>query len=175
MSCNGSALPTITLMPKLPSRQAQRSARARERIVQAAVTVFALKGYAAASMDDVRLAAGCSKGGLYHHFPGKGALLAAAVDGLAELADQLPPDSAEPAAALARARLLVELWGEVARDRSLRERLARRYAERRGPEAPLADPVSEMLRLGGVVRLITQASATDPVEAARRLGIGRAA
>ena len=58
-----------------PNRQTVRSQNARGSIVQAALTVFALKGYAAASMDDVCMAAGCSKGGLYHHFRTKNALL----------------------------------------------------------------------------------------------------
>ena len=61
------------------NRQMLRSQAAQDNIVQAALTVFALKGYALASMDDVCMAAGCSKGGLYHHFRTKHALLTAVV------------------------------------------------------------------------------------------------
>ena len=50
----------------------------RSRLLDAAATVFLAHGYAAASMDMVRQAAGVSNGSLYHHFPSK-ALLADAL------------------------------------------------------------------------------------------------
>lgn len=46
----------------------------RARLLQAAAQVFLEHGLAAASMDQVRLAAGVSNGSLYHHFPTKAAL-----------------------------------------------------------------------------------------------------
>ncbi len=43
----------------------------RSRLLDAAATVFLAHGYAAASMDMVRQAAGVSNGSLYHHYPTK--------------------------------------------------------------------------------------------------------
>ncbi|HXK34141.1 MAG TPA: helix-turn-helix domain-containing protein, partial [Dehalococcoidia bacterium] len=109
------------------NRQAQRSRTARDHIVRAALGVFALKGYVAASMDDICLAAGCSKGGLYHHFPNKGQVLSSVVKLLIEVDGILPPlDRAAaatgvPAASLGR--VLIEVWAEAARDDALRAQL----------------------------------------------------
>jgi AcrR family transcriptional regulator len=50
----------------------------REKLLDAAATVFLAHGFSAASMDMVRQEAGVSNGSLYHHFPTK-ALLADAL------------------------------------------------------------------------------------------------
>ena len=52
-------------------------AQARRRLLDAARTVFAARGYHAASMNDVARAAGVAKAGVYHYFAGKHALLEA--------------------------------------------------------------------------------------------------
>jgi AcrR family transcriptional regulator len=49
----------------------------RRAILDAARRVFALKGYADASLDDIVGPAGLTKGALYHHFKNKAALLEA--------------------------------------------------------------------------------------------------
>jgi AcrR family transcriptional regulator len=46
----------------------------RERLLEAGARVFLAHGYAGASMDQVRQAAGVSNGSLYHHFPTKARL-----------------------------------------------------------------------------------------------------
>src|SRR5689334_6572093 len=46
----------------------------RDKLLDAAAAVFYEHGYSAASMDQVRQAAGVSNGSLYHHFPTKAAL-----------------------------------------------------------------------------------------------------
>ncbi len=118
-------------MEAKPNRQAQRSQSARDQITQAALTVFALKGYAAASMDDVCMAAGCSKGGLYHHFPSKQAILAGVVERLTASGALLPPFQAAegqlalPAAAIGR--VLLEIWAEASHDAELRQLLRAGY------------------------------------------------
>lgn len=43
----------------------------KQRIVDCAKALFSQKGYAATSIQDICKAAGCSKGGLYHHFLNK--------------------------------------------------------------------------------------------------------
>ncbi|MCX7623325.1 MAG: TetR/AcrR family transcriptional regulator [Thermomicrobium sp.] len=67
-----------------PVVQARARAR-RERILDAALQVFARRGYRDATMDEVADAAATSKGGLYFHFPGKEALFLALLERSAEL------------------------------------------------------------------------------------------
>ena len=55
----------------------------RERILHAALTVFARKGYHKALVDDIVRASRTSKGAVYHHFPNKEALFLALVDDFA--------------------------------------------------------------------------------------------
>jgi len=58
-------------------------AATRDRILQAALSTFAEKGYHRALVDDIVRASGTSKGAVYHHFPNKEALFLALVDDLA--------------------------------------------------------------------------------------------
>ena len=46
----------------------------RDRILDAALEVFAGKGYHRAIVDDIVRASGTSKGAVYHHFPNKEAV-----------------------------------------------------------------------------------------------------
>ena len=48
---------------------------ARDRVLDAAVELFAERGYDATSVAEVVARAGVAKGGFYHHFPSKEALL----------------------------------------------------------------------------------------------------
>jgi TetR/AcrR family transcriptional regulator, fatty acid metabolism regulator protein len=52
----------------------------RERILRAALEVFAEKGYHRASVDDIVRASGTSKGAVYHHFAAKETMFVALVD-----------------------------------------------------------------------------------------------
>jgi len=52
----------------------------RVEILEAARTLFANQGYGACQMEDIRKAAGLSRGGLYHHFDNKAAILAALIE-----------------------------------------------------------------------------------------------
>lgn len=54
----------------------------RERILDAAMEIFARYGYRRASMDQVAEAAGLTRQAVYHHFPGKEALFRAGVEAL---------------------------------------------------------------------------------------------
>jgi AcrR family transcriptional regulator len=64
----------------------QRASRisTRDRILDAALEVFAGKGYHRAIVDDIVRASGTSKGAVYHHFPNKEAVFLALVDDFAE-------------------------------------------------------------------------------------------
>jgi len=156
--------------------QAARSQAAREQITQAALTVFALKGYAASSMDDICLAAGCSKGGLYHHFRTKTAVLSGVVDRLAARGSLMPPFAAEPTLTPpALGRVLIEIWAEAARDTGLRTQLRGAYEAL--IDAHLSDDggLARMLRIGTLIQLLTRGDEIDADAVARRLGIEKAA
>jgi AcrR family transcriptional regulator len=73
----------------------------RERILDAAARVFALKGYQAASLDEVARAAGMTKGAIYWHFRSKSDLFFALLDYKYEQNIQPVPDELRAAAAAA--------------------------------------------------------------------------
>lgn len=159
--------------------QAERTQTARTQIVQAALTVFALKGYAAASMDDVCLAAGCSKGGLYHHFATKSAVLAGVVDKLALSGVLTPPFASatgdvqlQPAAI---GRVLIEVWAEASRDDALRAQLRTCYEASLEASMRQSTSLIDILRIGAVIQLLARSGDVDDEEAVRRLGIETAA
>lgn len=164
-----------------PNRQTVRSQNARDNIVQAALTVFALKGYATASMDDVCMAAGCSKGGLYHHFRTKNAVLRGVVSRLAQTGALLPPfagsDGAASLPAASLGRVLIDIWAAAARDAELRAQLLAGYEAHldTSMQTPNGLRLSELLRIGALIQLLTRGDELDADEAARRLGIGQAA
>jgi AcrR family transcriptional regulator len=79
--------PTATdRRPPARRTQADRSAQTRTALVTAARELFAEKGFAATSRDEIAARAGVTRGALYHHFDSKTALAAAVV---AELEDEL--------------------------------------------------------------------------------------
>ena len=63
-------------------QRAQMMEETRVRLIRAARTVFAEKGYAAASMDELTAAAGLTRGALYHNFGDKKGLLRAVIEQL---------------------------------------------------------------------------------------------
>lgn len=56
----------------------------RDEILEIAVGLFAARGYHGVSMDDIGTAAGVTGPALYHHFAGKEAMLAAALEPVSE-------------------------------------------------------------------------------------------
>ncbi len=71
-------------MASLKEKIAPAKPGTRERILAAALEVFARKGYHRALVDDIVRASGTSKGAVYHHFPTKEALFLALVDEFAQ-------------------------------------------------------------------------------------------
>jgi TetR/AcrR family transcriptional regulator, fatty acid metabolism regulator protein len=63
----------------------ERSITRQERILDAALDVFAEQGYQQATVDDIASSARTSKGGIYFHFPGKDAIFLALLDRSASL------------------------------------------------------------------------------------------
>ena len=60
----------------------------RDRILVAAVDVFARKGYHGAGVEDIVAASGTSKGAFYHYFASKQAIFLTLMDNLAEVVEQ---------------------------------------------------------------------------------------
>ena len=58
----------------------QRSEETRTRIIDSAIKLFSIRGFNAASVDDICKEAGISKGAFYHHFESKQALFLALLD-----------------------------------------------------------------------------------------------
>ena len=63
----------------MPARQ-ERSVTRHEKILDAALDVFAERGYQEATVDEIASSAQTSKGGIYFHFPGKDAIFLALLD-----------------------------------------------------------------------------------------------
>lgn len=161
-----------------PRTQAARSQAARDSITQAALTVFAFKGFASASMDDICMAAGCSKGGLYHHFPTKGSVLAGVVDRLGETGALVPPFNMSergPLGPEALGRVLIEIWAQAARDEALRHQLRAAYEARLDGDLRRGAGLGAILRIGTLIQLLTRGDLADADEIAVRLGIEHAA
>lgn len=64
-------------MPPARSPRSEATAATRAGLLDAATALFAERGYAGTSIDDVAAAAGMTKGAVYHHFAGKAALFEA--------------------------------------------------------------------------------------------------
>jgi AcrR family transcriptional regulator len=60
----------------------------RDRLLQAAMNVFAVKGYHGAIVDDIVAASETSKGAFYHYFPSKQGIFLTLMDALGELVEE---------------------------------------------------------------------------------------
>ncbi len=114
----------------------QRSEETRERILNAAVKKFGAAGYEAASVDDICVEAGVSKGAFYHHFPSKQSVFLALMNDwltlidlgmegfrkdtvpatLVQMTDLLPGVFA---AAEDRLPMFLEFWLQASRDKKV--------------------------------------------------------
>jgi len=129
-------------MPRGQFDRSERKAATRTRLLQAAARVYARRGFAGATLDEVAGEAGFTKGAVYAHFGSKENLL------LALLGEHLAGQIAEQLELFDRARaswerplagsdswmermredpdpfrLFVELWSYAQRDENLRKRL----------------------------------------------------
>src|SRR5262245_40465830 len=151
--------------------QQRRSVRTREHILTMALAAFAHKGYSETSMEDICRESGCSKGGLYHHFPTKEAVLLGVIGRLRRLDGLQPPlDGIAAATGLPEAglsRLLLDLWAEASRSREIRALLSGTVEG----EPPLV----AVLRIGALVQRLTLHTDLAAITAPERLGIPRAA
>jgi AcrR family transcriptional regulator len=123
--------------------QSERRAETRGRLLDAARSVFAGRGYHAASLDLVSERAGCTKGALYHHFGSKEGLLLALLDQqvAGRLTQARARDGGLPSDKMPFDHeftlLFLEFVCAAARDPKLRRRLAARLRSARAETADL--------------------------------------
>ena len=116
-------LPGLAPGPFPGRKQTMQRTETRRRILDAALHLFSQKGYHHTRMDDIVRASGVSKGGVYHHFPGKETLFFTLMDEFAGLleqrlrraVDQAPSDTARLTAALEEGMRLLERYHLLAK------------------------------------------------------------
>lgn len=125
----------------------QSKAQTRERLLVAARTVFARRGFHGASVEEIAAEAGFSTGALYSNFEGKEDLflvlmdhvidtyaqeISAEVDGLSSVAERARDGARHWMEIVEREpemlMLFVEFWAYAARDPGARERVAASFA-----------------------------------------------
>jgi AcrR family transcriptional regulator len=138
-------------VPRGEFDRSARRAQTRARLLEAAARVYARRGFAGATLEEVAAEAGFTKGAVYGHFGSKEKLLLALVEEYlaGQVVEQMAlfdRDRATWERPLAgserwmerlqespdRFRLFVELWVYAQRDEGLRERLAGGLAGLRG-------------------------------------------
>ena len=146
------------------TRRTGYSSSTKRALLENATQLFAAHGYAGTSLDEVVAAARVTKGALYHHFPSKQALLAAALDEALEGLDTAVAEAARAtdgrsahdrlrATVLAAVRLLAEHRPAVTLLLRVRGNSALEIAaldRRRRIDVELADLVTEAVAEGSV-------------------------
>jgi TetR/AcrR family fatty acid metabolism transcriptional regulator len=74
-------------MKSAMARKATLDTPTRDRLIQAAMDVFAERGYHGATVDDIVAASDTSKGAFYHYFPSKQAIFLSLLDRLVEMVE----------------------------------------------------------------------------------------
>jgi AcrR family transcriptional regulator len=104
------------------NRKVEQGLETRREIVEAARRLFAERGYADVSIEQVLAATGVSRGALYHHFRGKEALFEAVFEAteaeIAQLVLARSAAAAGPAAALAAG---ADAFLDLAREKAVRQ------------------------------------------------------
>ena len=88
----------------ISTERSRQKADRRQAILAAAATLFAQRGYAGVTIEDLGAAVGVSGPAVYRHFPGKAAVLAAILQGasrtLLDGAERVLAETSDPAAKL---------------------------------------------------------------------------
>ena len=130
-------------MPRTAVQNREVRAATRAKLLNAALELFALRGYAATSVDAIAESAGVSAGLLYHHFDGKAAVLNAifeqsladvqatfaAADREMRPADRLPALLRSGAAIVPRHRSFWTVWYGLRMQRDVLKSLGPSVAE----------------------------------------------
>ena len=152
----GTSPPPAT--PPTPARTRPRKDEVRARVLQAAAEVFAERGFAAASLDQVAAAAGFTKGAVYSNFASKDELFLAlmadevtrrvdAVEEAMRTTTDLPGVLAAVSAELSHRDaawqlLFLEFWQRAVRDPDVRRAFV---TSRRDLRSRIADVVARFL------------------------------
>ena len=156
-----------------------RGSQTRARLLKAAKALFLLRGFGLVTVDDICRAAGVSKGGFYHHFPGKEAVFQEAA--LEELTREMSSRAATVVVrGQATSALLVDLWAWAPRHpqarRSVRAahrevlgRLAAFPGQERSAARSRGDREAQatLALLVGIGRVVQRARAQYPVTGER--------
>ena len=116
----------------------RRKAETRALLVGAGLELFAERGFDIATLDEVALSAGFTKGAIYRHFPSKGAFLLALFEQYAAVARA----GSGARQATWFIPLTIQFAAQATRDPLLRRRLATVLAE--APEG--STPESQLLK-----------------------------
>lgn len=178
-------------MPRGSFDRSERKARTRAALLEAAARVYAREGFDGATLDQVAVQAGYTKGAVYDHFGSKENLLVALLD--EHLAGQIAQqvalfDPAKETSERPRAgadewmrqlhddpdvfRLFVELWVHAQRDDRLRRRLITGMNAMR---ATLKDFAAERSSLSGLSPTGEAAEQFATVMLAVSVGVGMVA
>ncbi len=143
MSANSHSvfLPVAAADSSAPTRRARRSAAIRESLFRAALDLFASKGFAETTVEDITEAADVGKGTFFNYFPSKEHLLVAFSDmqiGKLQTAVDTVMQSNEPMPSFLRS-LSVNMTAEPARNPSIIRALLQANLS--------SSPVREIMRL----------------------------
>jgi AcrR family transcriptional regulator len=150
----------VTQAPERLTRE-EKKARTRAQLIDAAATVFARRGFVAASLDEVAEEAGLTKGAVYSNFDSKEELFQAVIDErlnepMLRLAEDLDSTGTFAERAMEGARMFVDM-AQQERDLFLLALEHNIYVARRPEHAP-AYSARYREQLAMVADLITEQS-----------------
>lgn len=117
------------------ARRAAADSPTRDRLIQAAMDVFAARGYHGVTVDDIAAASGTSKGAFYHYFPSKQAIFLSLLDRLVDMVERGVEQAIEQEeGALAKVEAALRVVLEVASARRDLARILLIEAAALGPE-----------------------------------------
>jgi AcrR family transcriptional regulator len=129
------------MSPRLSREESRR--RTRTALLDAAERMFSDLGYRGASLEEIALSAGFSKGAVYSNFNSKAELFLELMDRRAEQEEQQAEAGSAPGIDQGWALATLDFYVDAVRDPSIRSSLAQRYAAARtriagrfGPDAP---------------------------------------
>ena len=96
--------------------QADRSEATRQALIEAAVELFAEKGFGGTATEDIVVRAGVTRGALYHHFRDKKDLFTAVYTHLADLKSRLVAEAMESDDLIAGVQAALSAYLDVCRD-----------------------------------------------------------
>lgn len=113
------------MTPRMSREESRR--RTRATLLDAAERMFTDRGYRGASLEEIALSAGFSKGAVYSNFGSKAELFLELMDRRAEREEQQAEPGSTPGADQGWALATLDFYVEAVRDAGIRSSLAQRY------------------------------------------------